>query len=112
MRNEEHKIQCQIVALCRLKGFTIFSVPNHGIRTPRLGHYFKEEGLLPGVADLFLMLPKETSHGVFIEVKSEKGKQTKTQSDFEIKCTKLGYRYWIIKSIEEFIKKLSNYELT
>lgn len=111
MRNEEHQLQVTIVKYLRYKKYVVFSIPNHGVRSPRMGAYYKEEGLLPGVADLFLMLPNKHSHGVFIEVKSKEGRMVETQKQFQIKCIQNDYEYWLIKDLDTLIKKISQYEL-
>lgn len=108
MKNEEHQLQVEIVKLLHYKGYICFSIPNHGIRSPRLGAYYKAEGLLPGVADLFILT--QFTKGIFIEVKSAKGKQQETQKEFEANCKKHKYEYWLIKSIDELITKLNEYE--
>lgn len=111
MKNEEHQLQCAIVEYLRYKGYCVFSIPNHGIRTPRLGAYFKAEGLLPGVADLFVMKANKFSHGIFIEVKSGKGTMSKTQKEFQLRCIENEYDYWLIYDVETLDKKIRQYEL-
>lgn len=108
MKNEEHLLQVEIVKLLLYKGYICFSIPNHGIRSPRLGAYYKAEGLLPGVADLFILTQK--TKGIFVEVKSQKGKQQETQKLFQNNCEFLGYQYWLVKSLDEFLTKLNEYE--
>lgn len=109
MKNEEHQLQVEIVKLLKLKGYVCFSIPNHGMRSPRLGAYYKAEGLLPGVADLFI-LSTTKNKGIFVEVKSQKGKQQETQKQFQNDCKVHGYDYWLIKSLDEFLTKLNEYE--
>ena len=110
MRNEEHQLQVSIVKYLRYNNYVVFSIPNHGIRTPRLGAYFKEEGLMPGVADLFVMKANRQSHGIFIEVKSLQGRLNETQKHFMARCIECEYDYWVIKDIDQLINKLNWYE--
>ena len=36
----------------------LFAIPNAARRTPRIGAYMKDEGMLPGVADLIFLKSK------------------------------------------------------
>lgn len=100
MQSEAH-IQQQIVlyftnTYC-LKHHTprslIMSVPNEGkpelIRT----------GLLPGASDLIVL---HNSKIWFVEVKNDKGRQSDKQRAFEQRVTALGYRYVLVRSLDEF----------
>lgn len=57
--NDEHRIQCACVKWFRLKypklKDILFAVPNAARRSARNGAYMKDEGMLPGVADLILI---------------------------------------------------------
>lgn len=71
----------------------IMSVPNDGapgmLRT----------GLLPGASDLIVL---HNSQIWFVEVKNDKGRQSDKQRDFEQRVTALGYRYVLVRSLDEF----------
>ena len=67
------------------------------------------EGVQPGVADLFLMKPFGQYAGMFIEIKQEQGRQTKSQKDFEAKCVKNGYKYVICRGLYGFMDEVRNY---
>jgi hypothetical protein len=42
-------------------------------------------------------------------MKTEKGRQTPTQKDFEKRATMSGYRYEICRSLDDFIKLIDEY---
>jgi hypothetical protein len=69
----------------------------------------KAEGVLKGVADLFLAMPSGMYHGLFIEMKTGKGRQTPSQTDFEKRATMSGYGYVICRSFDEFMNEIKNY---
>lgn len=51
----------------------LFHVANGGYRTPVEAAKFKAMGVKPGVPDLFLPVARGGYHGLFIELKREKG---------------------------------------
>ena len=83
----------------------IFSVPNGGRRDPREAIKLKATGLLPGVSDLVVV----TGSGLllWIEVKIDLGRQSPEQIEFQKRVEVLGYRYHVVKSLEEFANVVS-----
>lgn len=97
-KKTEHNIQKSIVRWFRKEypEYIIFSTNNEACYR---NSYFLESGVLQGVSDLVVILPNKV---LFIELKAERGKQSKFQKEFEAKIISLGYNYYIIRSIEEF----------
>jgi hypothetical protein len=83
--------------------------PNGGFRNAREAAILKAEGVISGVADLFLMCTAKGCSGLFIEMKTSSGRQSKAQIEFESKCIRFGYKYAICRSVEEFIKIINKY---
>jgi hypothetical protein len=79
----------------------IFSVPNGGTRNIREAILLKATGLTAGVSDLIVIKQNEV---IFVEVKTEVGKQSKDQKAFEQKVNNLGFKYFLVRSLDEFIK--------
>ncbi|MEK0423067.1 MAG: hypothetical protein RLZ95_977 [Bacteroidota bacterium] len=104
MKQEEHQLQVAIVNYLRYNGYLVFSVPNAGARSKRMGGYYKAEGLLAGVSDLILVLPNEV---IFIELKIGTEKQKPPQKEFEKRVKELGYQYWLIYCIEQLIVNIN-----
>lgn len=69
----------------------------------------KTQGMLSGVPDLFLPVPKNGFHGLFIEMKSEKGRLSTNQTCFLSKVELLGYKIAVCYSANEAIKTIENY---
>ena len=69
----------------------------------------KASGMLSGVPDLFLPVPMGGYHGLFIEMKSEKGRVTDNQEWFLSKTEGLGYKTAVCYSADEAIKTIENY---
>lgn len=80
---------------------SIFSVPNGGNRSKSEAMKFKATGLVAGVSDLIIIRPNEV---LFVELKVDKGRQSEAQKEFESTVTALGFKYHLIRSLEEFKK--------
>lgn len=100
MKNEEHRIQQAIVKYLRYSGYFVFAVPNGGNRDARTGKMLKDEGALAGVADLIIVMPSEV---IFVEVKTDKGKQSESQQHFQKVVTELGHQYVIWRSVDDAV---------
>jgi hypothetical protein len=62
-----------------------------------------------GVADLFLMESSGEFHGLWIEVKLPKGRQSDKQKEFEKIATERGYKYIVVRSMDEFKDGVNDY---
>lgn len=79
----------------------MFAVPNElGTNNAMTTMLSKATGLLSGVADTVVILP--TKDLIFVEFKTDIGKQSPAQKDFEKRVTNLGYKYFVIRSLSEF----------
>jgi len=87
----------------------LWSVPNGGRRDARTGAMMKKEGALAGVPDLVLCDPDARTLPMFIELKLPKGKQSKSQKEFEQAYTEAGYLYVVIRSLDEFVECVTLY---
>jgi hypothetical protein len=97
----ESTIQTEIVVhfrnkYQRNKTGLIFSVPNEATRKDKS---FFSTGLLKGVSDLIIVLPGRVC---FIECKTEKGRQSPEQIEFEQTVTNLGFEYYLVRSKKDF----------
>jgi len=89
----------------------IFAIPNGGNRDIRQAVTLKREGVLSGVADLFVMSASGGYNGLFIEMKLPKTKQTENQVLFQANAESRGYKYVVCRTFEEFQETIIDYEL-
>lgn len=99
----EDQIQQKIIIHYRnqFKGL-IFSVPNGGTRNILEAKKLKATGILAGVADLIILKPN--AECIFIEVKADKGVLSDVQRIFRKEVAEMGFKYYLVRSVEEFIK--------
>ena len=110
MRHRESAIQKECVRWYRLQYpyGCIFAIPNGGQRSRTEAAIMKGEGVMAGVADLFVM--QKNGKGLFIEMKTAEGVQTAYQKEFENTCKRHGYGYAICRGIDDFIHIIKNSE--
>lgn len=113
-QSEEH-LQSQCVAWFRnkypSKRMLLFSSLN-GIKLAtgaRQGARLKRAGMTAGVADLFLSIPSGDLAGLYIEMKTPKGRQQPNQKEFEKIVVEHGYGYALPRSLEQFQEIVTNY---
>jgi len=87
----------------------LFAIPNGGKRGKREAGILKAEGVRAGVADLFLMQGNGYANGLFIEMKTDTGKQSEAQKAFEQLCFVQNYKYFICRSFDDFQKVITDY---
>lgn len=69
----------------------------------------RSEGIVKGVSDLILLIPRGQYFGLMIEMKTKDGYQSKWQKEWEQLVTAQGYRYEVIRSEEDFRTLLTEY---
>lgn len=89
----------------------LFAVPNGGRRDAKTGARMKYEGVLRGVSDLILLIPKKGYASLCIEMKTPKGEQSEEQIKWQREAEKYRNRYVVCHSIEEFMKEVNDYLL-
>jgi hypothetical protein len=78
----------------------IFAVPNDSSSKEETMRKLAT-GMLAGVSDFIVIQPNKV---LFFEVKTETGKQQPNQKDFESSVTALGFEYYLVRSLEQFKK--------
>jgi len=99
----------------------LFHIPNGGNRSMREGAKFKSIGVVAGIPDLMLCVPSFAhniqKHGLFIEMKADKGKLSELQIKAHTRLGNAGYEVIVINDFNDFKEniiswlKFSPYEL-
>lgn len=86
-----------------------FAVPNGGKRNAKEAARFKKQGVTPGVSDTIFLKPIGKYHGLCVELKIGNGKQSEEQIKFQCDVEAEGYKYFIAKTLEQFIYIIKTY---
>ena len=109
MRLRESHTQQAIVKYARMLGLHCFSVPNGAHVSEKNRLRLKAEGLMPGIPDLFIAQPCAGYAGLFIEVKSARGRLSSVQEEQIDRLSKNGYMCVVVFSVADAIKAIENY---
>ena len=115
----EHEIQVAVFkwaeyAKCTLPELNLmFAIPNESYgQTKRdviRGMKFKKEGRKAGVPDICLPVARNGYHGMFIEMKSAKGRPSKQQKWWIERLKEQGYAVYVCNSFEDAVKTITDY---
>lgn len=105
MKHAEADFQICVVRFLRMAGHFVFAVPNGGSRNIIEAANLKAQGVMAGVSDLILLLPKKV---YFIELKNPngKGRQSPAQREFEDNVRAYGNEYLLWDNwaqVEQFV---------
>lgn len=111
MKQLEHKLQCACVRWFRLQHPNIlcFAIPNGGARSALTGAMLKAEGVVAGVPDLMIAVPKNGYAGLFVEMKVKPNRPSKEQVQVIKRLEDTGYKVAVCYSFDEFVKIVSDY---
>lgn len=104
----EHRIQSKLVDILpsmMKPGIIRLSIPNGGLRHPRVGAMLKAEGLMPGSPDLVFAL----HHGLtaWLEMKKSGGVESDVQEGMRNKLLRIGHRVGLAHSVDEALEVLN-----
>ena len=116
--NEHSRLQAACIKYFRYQyneyKLLLFSIPNgiplsnQNVRT-KIYKKLKEEGLQPGVPDLFLAVGNSIYNGMFIEIKSKTDRLRKKQVDMIRELESENYKCIIVRSLDEFMEQINEY---
>lgn len=113
MRKKESELQIACINWFRFTypqfKMLLFAIPNGGHRNIITAMRMKREGVVSGVPDLFLSIPRNDFHGFYIELKSGNNKLTSNQESFIHDVSKHNYKCEVITSVNQFIREITYY---
>lgn len=89
-----------------------FAVPNENSRADSnsaTGAIRRAMGVTAGVSDSLMLIPRGKYHGLCIEYKREDGYQSQAQKVWQSKVEAQGFRYEVVRSLDEFKKLIVEY---
>lgn len=86
-----------------------FALQGDKIKRIRTGARMKQMGYENGTPDLLIAVSNRVYHGLFIEMKTEKGKLTENQIKIGRYLHDNGYQCLVVRSLDEFIKVVEKY---
>ena len=104
MSKAEQRLQTAIVKYIKLAyPNTLFTATMGGVKLNSWSqrNALKATGYLKGVADLLIFESKESYKGLFIEVKTDKGRMTTEQKQFQTNALARGYLCICCKGFDE-----------
>lgn len=84
-----------LVIAASLNGVKLGGKGKYGVIKKQLA-----EGLLRGFPDLEVLLPEGRT--IYLELKTETGKQSQDQIDLQAKMEALGHKYYLVRNFQEF----------
>ena len=86
-----------------------FAVPNGTRTTPRVASKMKAEGVRKGVPDIFIPTARGGYHGLFVEMKTERGRLSPEQKDFISAMNLSGYKAVMCRGWEDAAEQITTY---
>lgn len=112
----EHQEQLVFVRYCKIKKISVFAIPNGtylngtALQRAKQMNRLKAEGLEKGVPDLFIPIASSGKHGLFVEMKRQKGGTASLDQKKWIELlNEANYRAVICKGANEAIKEIEEY---
>jgi len=86
-------------------------IPNGGAMSVRAGARNKAEGVLPGVPDHFLPMPRDGYHGLYLEAKApgKLARLSPEQKEFRAWCEQAGYKHVVYEDWVVAAQEISDY---
>ncbi|KAA6303152.1 MAG: hypothetical protein EZS26_000755 [Candidatus Ordinivivax streblomastigis] len=107
MKHDESKLQMSCVHYCKIKKYRTIKGNYEGKIDPRSGKRENAMGYCKGSFDLMVELPNGID--VRFEFKSETGRMSDEQKDYQLFCKDSKRNYHVCRSINDFVNVLNKY---
>ena len=87
----------------------LFHIPNGGSRDLREAAHMKEQGVKPGVPDLCLPVARGSYHGLYVEMKAPRGKESDVQKWWGTQLRIQGYFVALARGWEQAVQIIEMY---
>ncbi len=113
MRHNEDSLQMACVRWFSLQypdlAILLHHSPNGGKRNAAEAARFKAMGVRAGFPDLVLMIARGPYHGLMVELKTSKGRQSEHQANYQRAVEAQGYQYVICRDVYQFADIIMGY---
>lgn len=111
LERQIHKGVVQLLRLNAAPGVVWWHTANERRCTPEEGAFLKTMGVLAGVPDFTIIIPRNIAPAIcFLEVKAPKGRLSPTQIDFAERVTEIGCKYIVAHSTDEAVEILGRWQ--
>lgn len=109
----EHGIQAALVHWFRCKypehTHLLFAIPNGERRDKVTAARLKKAGVVAGIPDLMLAIPKPPFHGLFLELKTATGRASRNQKAVAETLRAQNYRVALAYGLDDAIETIQTY---
>ena len=111
----EHPEQAALITWARMTEHVwpelalLHAIPNGGWAGYKTGKMLKAEGLKPGVPDLCLPVARHGYYGLYIELKTAKGRVSKAQKWWLERLNEQGYKAVVCKGFASAVDVITEY---
>lgn len=87
----------------------MFHIPNGGTRNTVEAAHLKRQGVKPGVPDIFIPAARGRYHGMFIEMKADRGRVSDAQKEWLTRLNDYGYHAVVCWGFEDARAEIETY---
>jgi len=109
-QESEAHAQAKLVAYLRKNSILFYHVPNGGYREKKEAWALKGQGVQPGVPDIVIPIPRKPYHGLYIELKREKGGVISVAQQWWLKQLQIqGYAAGVVRGYQNAVNLVLAY---
>lgn len=109
----EHGVQASLIHWFRCKypehTHLFFAIPNGGRRDKATAARLKKEGVVAGIPDLMLAMPRPPFHGLFLELKTATGSVSRSQKAVAETLRAQNYQVVVAYGLDDAIETIETY---